>query len=258
VSTVQEAISSSCCVILILAHRGYDGVIDPITEFTYSPQNIPFVESKETTMAKVVAFRCAKKVAPNNVMRKVPTRPKNRDVRSREHLLPDEVEALMTAAGKFGRHRLRDRALILIAYRHGLRVSELVGMKWDQFDLKRGHVHVNRLKNGSASTHPIDGDEMRLLRRLQREYPNSLFVFTTERGGPLTRSTVSKLISRAGQNAEIKFPVHPHMLRHATGYYLANRGIPTRTIQAYLGHKSIQHTVRYTELSPKQFSKLWS
>jgi type 1 fimbriae regulatory protein FimE len=235
-----------------------DRVIDPINATAYIPQNNPFVESKETVMAKVVAFRGAKKTAPNNVMRKVPTRPKNRDVRSREHLLPAEIDALMKAAGQVGRHRLRDRTLILVAYRHGLRVSELVGLKWDQFDLKRGQVHINRLKNGSPSTHPIEGDELRLLRRLQREYPDVPFVFTTERGGPLTRSTVSKLVSRAGHEAELPFPVHPHMLRHGTGYYLANKGVPTRTIQAYLGHKSIQHTVRYTELSAKAFERLWT
>lgn len=208
-------------------------------------------------MSKVVALRGKERQGPDNVLRKVPTRPKNRDVRSREHLLPDEVEALMKAAGQIGRHRIRDRALILVTYRHGLRVSELVGLKWDQVDFKRSQMHVNRLKNGAASTHPIEGDELRLLRRLQREYSNAPFVFTTERGGPLTRSTVSKLISRAGKNAELGFPVHPHMLRHGTGYYLANRGTPTRTIQAYLGHKSIQHTVRYTELSARAFINLW-
>ena len=208
-------------------------------------------------MAKVVAFKGAKKSAPDNVLRKVPFRPKNRDVRSREHLLADEVDALMTAAGKVGRHPLRDKTLILVAYRHGLRVSELVAMRWDQFDLKRAQVHINRLKSGSPATHPIEGDELRLLRRLQREYPDSPFVFTTERQGPLTRSTVSKLIARAGQKAGLGFPVHPHMLRHATGFFLANKGIPTRTIQAYLGHKSIQHTVRYTELSAQAFKGLW-
>ena len=209
-------------------------------------------------MAKVVALRGKQKRTSNNVLRKVPSRPKNREVRSREHLLPDEVDALMRAAGQIGRHRLRDRALILVAYRHGLRVSELVSLKWDQIDLKRAQMHVNRLKSGSPATHPIEGDELRLLRRLKREYPETPFLFTTERGGPMTRSTVSKLLSRAGQESGLPFPVHPHMLRHGTGYYLANKGIPTRTIQAYLGHKSIQHTVRYTELSPKQFSRLWS
>jgi len=209
-------------------------------------------------MARVVALRGIEKAAPDNVLRKVLSRPKNSEVRSREYLLPDEVDALMRAAGNVGRHRLRDRTLILVAYRHGLRVSELVGLKWDQIDVKRAQMHVNRLKNGSPATHPVEGDELRLLRRLQRDYPNVPFVFTTERGGPLTRSTVSKLLSRAGQNSELGFPVHPHMLRHGTGYYLANKGIPTRTIQAYLGHKSIQHTVRYTELSATAFANLWT
>ena len=145
-----------------------------------------------------------------------------------------------------------------MAYRHGLRVSELVSLKWEQIDLKRSQMHVNRLKNGSPATHPIEGDELRLLRRLKREYPDAPFIFTTERGGPLTRSTVAKLVSRAGQVAGLLFPIHPHMLRHGTGYYLANKGVPTRTIQSYLGHKSIQHTVRYTELSSQAFRGLWS
>lgn len=209
-------------------------------------------------MAKVVALKGRTRKSSSNVLRKVPGRPKNLEVRSREHLLPDEVDTLIQAAGNVGRHRLRDRVLILTAYRHGLRVSELVALKWDQIDLKRAQMHVNRLKNGSPATHPIEGDELRLLRRLKHEYPDNPFLFTTERGGPLTRSTVSKLLSRAGQEANLPLAVHPHMLRHGTGYYLANKGIPTRTIQAYLGHKSIQHTVRYTELSPKQFSNLWS
>jgi len=222
-----------------------------------SPQNIPFVESKENAVAKVVALRGKERSARNNILRKVPSRPKNSDVRSREYLLPDEVEALVKAAGQVGRHRLRDRALILVAYRHGLRVSELVGLRWDQIDFKRAQMHVNRLKNGSPSTHPIEGDELRQLRRLHREYLDAPFIFTTERGGPLTRSTVSKLLSRAGQEAGLPFPVHPHMLRHSTGYYLANKGVPTRTIQAYLGHKSIQHTVRYTELASSAFMGLW-
>ena len=163
----------------------------------------------------------------------------------------------MQAAGNVGRHTLRDKTLILIMYRHGLRVSELVNLKWDQFDMKRGQVHINRLKRGTPATHPMEGDETRLLRRLHKEYPDSPFVFSTERGGPMVRSTVSKLITRAGQDAEIPFPVHPHQLRHACGFYLANKGVPTRTIQAYLGHKSIQHTVRYTELSPNAFKNLW-
>ncbi len=209
-------------------------------------------------MSKVVAFKGKKKAAPDNVLRKVPTRPKNGDVRSREYLTPDEVDSLMTAAGKVGRHQLRDRALILMAYRHGFRVSEVVDLKWDQIDLKAGRIHVNRLKNGNPATHYLEGDEMRALRRVRRKYPDSPFVFSTERGGPLSRSTVNKRVGRAGWLAEIPFPVHPHMLRHACGFYLANNGIDTRTIQDYLGHKSIQHTVKYTQLTPHKFKGLWS
>jgi len=213
---------------------------------------------KEDHMAKIVAFKGVKKRAPDNILRKVPERPRNRDVRSREYLTPDEVDALMTAAVKVGRHRLRDRALILMTYRHGLRVSEVVDLKWDQIDLKAGRIHVNRLKNGSPATHYLEGDEMRVLRRVRREYPDTPFVFSTERSGPLSRSTVNKLVGRAGKLAEIPFPVHPHMLRHACGFYLANNGIDTRTIQDYLGHKSIQHTVKYTQLTPHKFKGLWS
>ncbi len=209
-------------------------------------------------MAKVVAFRGKGKEAPDNILRKVPSRPKNREVRSREYLIREEVDALMSAAGKVGRHQLRDRTLILMTYRHGLRVSEAVDLKWDQIDLKAGRIHVNRLKNGNAATHFLEGDEMRALRRVRREYAGNPFVFSTERGGPLSRSTVNKLMERAGQLAGISFPVHPHMLRHACGFYLANRGVDTRTIQDYLGHKSIQHTVKYTQLTPHKFKGLWN
>ena len=209
-------------------------------------------------MAKVLAFTCADKRVPDNILRKVPGRPKNADVRSREYLTADEVNALMKAAEKVGRHTLRDGTLILMMYRHGLRVSEAIDLRWDQIDLKAGKMHVNRLKNGSPATHYLEGDEFRALRRVKREYPETPFVFITERGGPLTRSTVNKLVARAGAGAGLQFPVHPHMLRHGCGYYLANKGIPTRTIQVFLGHKSIQHTVRYTELSPHAFKRLWS
>ena len=116
---------------------------------------------------------------------------------------------------------------------------------------------MNRLKHGLASTHPPRGPELRASRRLQRDYPGSPYVFTTERKGPLTTSTVRKLVARAGEGAKICFPVHPHMLRHAAGYYLANRGEDTRSIQAYLGHANITHTVRYTELAPNRFKGFW-
>lgn len=209
-------------------------------------------------MAKILAFEGKKTSSPDNILRKVPVRPKNAELRSREHLTLDEVGALMKAAGNVGRHQQRDRTLILIMFRHGLRVSEAVNLRWDQVHFKAGTIHINRLKNGKSATHYLEGDEMRALRRLKREYGNGPFIFVTERGGPLTRSTVSKLIERAGRNTNMDFPVHPHMLRHACGFYLANKGIDTRTIQDLLGHVSITHTVRYTELSPHKFRGLWS
>jgi type 1 fimbriae regulatory protein FimE len=186
-----------------------------------------------------------------------PRRTKNLDRRTREYLTPAEVEKLLQASSKVGRHGARDRTLILLAYRHGLRVSELVTMRWEQIDFKAGSVHVNRLKNGMASTHPIRGLELRALRKLRAEYPDSPYVFVTEREGPMTPATARKLITRAGELAKLPFPIHPHMLRHACGYKLASEGQDTRAIQQYLGHKNITHTVRYTELSPGRFKNFW-
>lgn len=186
-----------------------------------------------------------------------PCRQSNASRRKREYLTPDEVEKVLQAAARLGRHGPRDRTLLLLAYRHGLRVSELVALRWDQVDLKAGLLHVARLKNGLASTHPIRGPELRALRELKRDYPSSPYLFVSELGGPLTPATVRKLFARAGEKARLPFPIHPHMLRHSTGYKLANDGHDTRAIQQYLGHRNITHTVRYTELSPERFKGFW-
>jgi type 1 fimbriae regulatory protein FimB/type 1 fimbriae regulatory protein FimE len=147
--------------------------------------------------------------------------------------------------------------MILLAYRHGLRVSELIALRWEQVDIGQGTLHVRRRKNGTPSTHPIRGPEIRALRKLAREYPETPYVFVSERRGPLTHSAFRKIVARAGSEAGLDFPVHPHMLRHSTGFKLANDGQDTRTIQHYLGHKNIQHTVRYTELSSDRFKEFW-
>ena len=186
-----------------------------------------------------------------------PRRRSNASRRSREYLTPDEVEKLLEASGKVGRHGGRDRTLLLLAYRHGLRVSELVALRWDQIDFKAGLVHVARLKNGLPSTHPLRGPELRALRKLKADYNETPYLFVTERGGPMTPATVRKLIARAGELAALPFPIHPHMLRHSAGYKLANEGHDTRAIQQYLGHRNITHTVRYTELSPERFKGFW-
>lgn len=186
-----------------------------------------------------------------------PRRRTNAELRAREYLTPDEVEKLSTAARRTGRHGHRDGAIILLAYRHGFRVGELVALRWDQIDLKQGSVYVRRSKNGTPSNHPLRGPEIRALRRLRREYRASPYVFVTERGGPMTDSNVRKMFARAGIEAGLPFPVHPHMLRHACGYKLANDGQDTRAIQVYLGHKNISHTTRYTELASDRFKDFW-
>ena len=194
----------------------------------------------------------------SNLVRSLPPkRQKNASVRSREHLLSKEVEQMMKSAKLTGRHGHRDSTLILLAYRHGLRVSELVALRWTQIDWSLETIHINRRKEGTPSTHPLGGVELRALRQLRREYPDTTYLFVTERKGPLTVATARKVICRAGELAELGFPVHPHMLRHACGYYLASKGQDTRAIQAYLGHKNIMHTVRYTELAPGRFRDFW-
>ena len=186
-----------------------------------------------------------------------PRKPRNIDRRSREYLTPHEVDKLIAAAGRLGRHGHRDAAMVLVAYRHGLRVGELVSLRWDQVDLKQGLLHVHRLKNGMPSNHPVRGPELRALRQQLRDYPPSPYVFTGERQGPLTETAVRKIVARAGEAARLGFPVHPHMLRHATGYKLANDGQDTRAIQHYLGHTNITHTVRYTDLRSDRFKGFW-
>ena len=194
-------------------------------------------------------------VSPRTVNGTVPPRRvPNVELRTREYLTEPEVERLIATA-KANRNGQRDATMILIAFRHGLRAAELVDLRWDQVDLGRNAcLHVRRVKNGIATTHPLQGDEMRAMRALKRE---STFVFVSERGTPFSKAGFAKMVARLGRQAKFKFGVHPHMLRHACGYALANRGHDTRALQAYLGHKNIQHTVRYTELSPTRFRDFW-
>jgi len=195
--------------------------------------------------------------APAPVNRAVtPTRLANSEYRKREHLTPSEVEKLIEAA-KTNRHGHHDATMLLVAYRHGLRASELCGLEWSQVDFSDATLHVRRVKNGKAATHPIRGDEMRALRKLQREAPNSRFVFVNERGTPFSPDGFNWLVKRAGQKAGLAFQVHAHMLRHSAGFKLAGDGHDTRAIQDYLGHRNISNTIRYTELSPTRFKDFW-
>ncbi|MGB8896958.1 MAG: tyrosine-type recombinase/integrase [Pseudolabrys sp.] len=166
-----------------------------------------------------------------------------------------EVEKLIEAA-KGNRWGQRDSTMLLVTFRHGLRASELCELQWSDIEFETGSLHLRRAKGGTTTTHPLLGDELRALRALKRE-AKSPFIFVSERGAPFSVAGLAKLIERAGVEAKLPFPVHAHMLRHACGYALANKGIDTQTLQAYLGHRSIQSTVRYTELAPGRFKNIW-
>ena len=195
--------------------------------------------------------------APTSVKRTVARgRLSNGHYRTREYLTEREVERLMKAAGD-NRHGHRDATMILLAFRHGLRASELCTLRWEQVDLVHDRLHVSRAKNGMPSVHPLTGTELRALRRLQRELGPGRYVFMSERGAPMSPTGFRRMMERLGEAAKMPFRVHPHMLRHACGFKLANQGVDTRSLQHYLGHKNIQHTVRYTELSPERFRDFW-
>jgi integrase len=173
--------------------------------------------------------------------------------RPREFLTEGEIERLMTVARQEARWGHRDATAILVAFRHGLRASELCALEWDQIDLTRKTIRVRRAKSGDPATHYLSNSELRALRRLQRENPPGPHVFVSERGGPVTPSWFRKMMARLGQRAGMPFGIHPHMLRHSCGYKFANEGKDTRSLQAYLGHRNIQSTVRYTAMAPDWF-----
>ena len=174
--------------------------------------------------------------------------------RSREYLTEAEVTKLIDTARKRGRNGLRDSAAILLAYRHGLRAQELCQLRWSQIDLRHGRLHVNRAKGGQESVHPLHGPELRALRPLRGHSP---YVFTTEAGTPVTTAWFLRMIQRTGVAAKMPFAIHPHMLRHSTGYKLANDGHDTRSLAHYLGHRNLQSTARYTALAPDRFRDFW-
>lgn len=182
-----------------------------------------------------------------------PRKPKNKAVRTREHLTSGEVEQLRRAAARVGRHGHRDQCMILVAYRHGLRVAELCRLKWDQVDFDRRVIYVTRVKKGKPSTHPLSRGELAALRKLPGYAARKGHLFTSTRDGPLSERAFHRIVARAGEEAGLNFPVHPHMFRHGCGYELANQGRDTRAIQDYLGHSNIQHTVTYTQLSSGRF-----
>jgi type 1 fimbriae regulatory protein FimB len=177
-----------------------------------------------------------------------------------KYLVLAEVEKLMEIA-KGSRNAARDRCLLLLMFRHGLRVSEACGLRLSQVDVESRVLHVARLKHGLSTTHPLRGDELRLIKawlgERARMKPETDAFFISERRRPLSRKTAWLAIREHGKRAGLSVEAHPHMLRHACGFALADQGADTRLIQDYLGHRNIQHTVRYTATNPARFERLW-
>jgi site-specific recombinase XerD len=179
----------------------------------------------------------------------------------KDYLTESEI-AQFLAASKLGRHGVRDYCMMLLTYRHGLRVSELIDIRIADVDMATARLFVRRLKGSLSTSQPIEGDELRAIRAwlrfrsLDTKASHSPFLFPSERG-PLTRQALNYLVQRTGHKAELSSQVHPHMLRHSCGFYLANKGPDTRLIQDYLGHRNIAHTVRYTRTAASRFEGLW-
>jgi site-specific recombinase XerD len=167
--------------------------------------------------------------------------------RLRDYLTKGEVRALLRAAKQSKRYAARNYAMILLAYRHGFRASELVELRVSDVDLAAGTIYCRRRKGSKSSVHPMKRDENQAIERVlrRRDVRGADYFFASERGAKLTRNGFWRIVSQAGKRAGLPISTYTHQLRHACGYYLANRGCDLRLIQEYLGHKQIQNTVRY-------------
>jgi integrase len=207
-----------------------------------------------------------------------PARQKNEDVRTREHLLPEEVERLQEEAAKFGRCRLRDETMIMLCFGHALRVSEMIDATWDlavigeanpkvttMINLKDQTIYIRRRKGSKSGMHDLRKCEVSNLKNLVKEmknrdedYVQKGHVFQNERGGPISTSTFHKIVARSGRAARLSFPAHPHQLRHACGWKMVNRDKhDIRRVQVWMGHRNIQNTVHYTEVDPLLLKGMW-
>jgi integrase len=210
----------------------------------------------EQTVSEVIPFpRSAVKELPKKGTS--PNKGHEATGRSREHLTQSEVNKLMNAAKGTAQNSHRNYCIVLMGFRHGLRVSEIAALKWSDVDFDRGTIYINRTKGSIPGTHPMAGDELRALRKLQREYPDCPFLFVGRGNAPMDSTAISGMVKRLGNADELlNFPIHAHMLRHTCGFLMCERGYDLRLVQAWLGHSNIQNTVGYTALSSRQFDKV--
>ncbi|MEA5508044.1 tyrosine-type recombinase/integrase [Halotia wernerae UHCC 0503] len=181
----------------------------------------------------------------------------NKDYRSREYLTAGEVSRLLKAAQSYGRYPERNYALVLLAFRHGLRVSEICELRWDAISLPDKEIFITRKKGSDNGVHPLPADEIEALSKIRESrLSENPYVFVGERGEPLTPSAVQRLLPRLGEVAKLDIKLHPHQLRHSCGYFLINAGYSTRFVQDFMGHRDIRHTERYTKLNARRFNTI--
>lgn len=186
-----------------------------------------------------------------------PRRKKNKDYRDVEHLEEPQVKALIKAAGEVGRHRDRDRAMILLAFHHGLRSSEVVRFRWERVYLDQEDIYVVRCKDSKPFTHPLYPDDIAALKKLGPEASGWVFKSESKKGtGHVSESGFQKIVERAGERAGIKYPVHPHMLRHSCGFWLRKQRKDLLDIRDWLGHVSVKNTERYAAASADRFREI--
>lgn len=203
----------------------------------------------------------SKRVQDGGRSRRLP----NEKFRSREHLLPSEVDSLLEAAKEQSRYPARDYALLLMMFRHGLRAVEAAMLEWRDVDLSQNNIYIRRVKGSQSGVHPLEPDEQEAILKIRQTDVFQIFVNERKRSflipakipGRADKATgISRIVERIGKATGLGIKIHAHMLRHSCGYWLANEGYDTRLIQDYLGHKNIQHTVKYTQLNPERFREI--
>ncbi len=187
-------------------------------------------------------------------------KPTQKERHAPKYLTENQVEHLITVAKTCGHNdwqKKRNTLLVMMLFRHGLRRTEAKTLRWNEINFEDSQIHITRLKNGKICVHPIREREMRMMKKFRRMSPNFMYVFPTTDGAMLSDSGFRHILNKIGMNSNLPFRIHPHMLRHACGFCLAHKGVDTRAIQEYLGHKDISHTAVYTETAPNRFNNFW-